>query len=296
MNIYIYKAHAGEGGSSFSAIYLSRILNQALQNHGYKIDFVTSEDIKSGEIFSSQDCKMFVMGGGRFSQVKEAIGTQGIENIKAYVQNGGTYLGVCMGAYAAFSKIDFRGEFARTSEGFSFFQGTSRGSLPLTLPYDATGNSATIIEVQHAKRAIKFPALYWGGNGMDKNELIAIGAEPLSHIKLANGAEKVMSASINVGNNGGKAYLCGYHPEGYSWRNIWEWLTGLSPDSACYTRLYYELMQHPDKAYLMSMACLLDDIGIVENHSFIRQVNKDMAEPSSAQRPLLTEDVLPYIK
>lgn len=270
MKVYVYK---GYGASTFSSQYLKRSLTIALQNFGYDVRFISPEEILDGSLLSPNETKMFVMGGGSFTDVKKALGEAGLTNIKNYIQDGGLYTGICMGSYAAFADIDFRGEQRKTSNGLGFFNATARGSLPLTLPYDGTGNSATIIEAQHTQHNTKFPALYWGGNGMDEQELIQIGAEPLSKTTLASGEEKVMSARINVGNNGGKAVLCGYHPEGYDRSTIWKWLAGFPANSDCYKRLEHELLAHPDKAYLMALACMLDDIEIVSGHSFVTQVN-----------------------
>ena len=270
--IRIFKGKPGEGAFSVSADNLKHVLTMALQDHKCEVKFISSDDIKNGALLSPEETDLFVIGGGRFTEVKQALGEDGVRNIQKYTYEGGIYTGICMGSYAAFADIDFYGADRRRGTGFGYFNLTARGSLPLAMPFDGTANSATIIEVQHMKRDLKFPTLYWGGNGMDEAELLQVGAEPLSKIHFANGQEKVMGAKIKVGDNGGQAFLCSYHPEGCSWRIVHNWLKGLDPTSACYTRLYYEMKQHPDKAYLMATACLLDDINLIPNHSFIRQV------------------------
>lgn len=269
MKIYVYN---GYGGSAFSSKNLKHALNMALQNFDYDVCFISPEEILDGSVLLSDDIAMLVMGGGRFTEVKKAIGNEGLNSIKQYVEAGGLYTGICMGSYAAFSNIDFHGEQRKTGNGLGFFNITAHGSLPITRPYDGTGNSATIIEAQHLQHKTKFPALYWGGNGMEEQELIEIGAKPLSKITLPSGKEKIMGASINVGDNNGKAFLYGYHPEGYSRKVIWDWLKGLSPNSDCYKTLEHELISHPDKAYLMALATMLDDIKLINNHSFVKQV------------------------
>ena len=275
MKIYVYKGKTGEGCSTFSADNLGRVLKLALQ-FKYEICFIDAEQVREGSLLSPEKAKMFVMGGGRFTEVKKALGEQGLKNIQNYTHAGGIYTGICMGSYAAFSDIDFQGFEKRTGVGLNFYNATARGSLSLASRYDGTGDSAAVIKVEHMERDITFPTLYWGGNGMDREELLEIGAKPLSKTYLPDGQEKVMSSEIDVGSNGGKAYACAYHPEGYSWDVIWNWLKGLSPDSDCYTRLYHELMQHPDKAYLMAIACLLDDIALVPDHSFVQQIYPDV--------------------
>lgn len=271
MIIYVYKDR-GRGCSSFSADNLRFSLAMALGRFNFDVRYISPEEIIEGSLLRSQNTKMLAIGGGRFTEVKKALGERGLNNIKHYVEEGGLYTGICMGSYAAFTNIDFQGEQKRQGVGLGFFNTTARGSLPVITPYDGTGNSATIVEIQHLKHAAKFPSLYWGGNGMDMTDLEKIGATPLSTLKLGNGEEKVMSAQISVGDNGGKAFLCGYHPEGYNRKTIWQWLTGLSPNASCYRRLESELLAHPDKAYIMAMACLLDDIKLVPEHSFVQHV------------------------
>lgn len=270
MTIYIYN---GPGCSTFSARNLKHGLGMALNRFDFDIEFISAQEIIDGSKLSPDNATMLVMGGGRFTEVKAALGPEGLSNIQEYTKAGGLYTGICMGSYAAFDNIDFRGEQRKTSNGLGFFNTTARGSLPVTLPYDGTGNSATILEIQHMHRPTKFPALYWGGNGMDEADLLKIGAVPLSKLTLSSGEEKIMSARVDVGDQGGKAFLCGYHPEGHSRKIIWDWLVGLSPNSDCYERLRHELIQHPDKAYLMALACLLDDIQLVPEHSFVQQVH-----------------------
>ncbi|MEM6811721.1 MAG: BPL-N domain-containing protein [Pseudomonadota bacterium] len=279
--ILIFKGGPGEGGSTFSSKNLHDVLSASLYRFGFKVSFISARDLREGPTLAPNEVEILVLGGGRFTEVKRAIGERGIENIENYVYEGGKYLGVCMGSYAAFPDIEFEGKDIRRGNGLKFFNATARGSLSIASPYDATGNSATIINVHHMRNKIQFPALYWGGNGMDEQELLTIGAQPLSKITLPKGPEKVMSASIDVGINGGKAFACAYHLEAYQWTVIWNWLKGLPGESECYTRLYHEMMQHPDKAYMMASALLLDDINLVPEHSFAAQIYPEMRDQTS---------------
>ncbi|HPF78621.1 MAG TPA: BPL-N domain-containing protein [Alphaproteobacteria bacterium] len=278
MKILIFRGEVSEGASTFSANNLYRALNEALQNFGVDISFISAKEIKEGSRLSPDQVTMFVMGGGRFTQVRQALGEEGLRNIEDYTRNGGIYTGVCMGSYAAFPDIEFSGQIQAKGRGLRFFNATARGSLPVAMPYDGTANSAAFIEVQHLQRDLKFPALYWGGNGMCEQELLQIGATPLSKITLGTGEEKVVSAKINVGDKGGKAFITAYHPEAYRPKVIGDWLQGLAGNSDCYMRLNHEMRQHPANAYMMAMACLLDDIGLIPHHSFIKQINQDFQQ------------------
>lgn len=269
MIVYIYN---GPGTVTSSVENLKRSLTMALQTHGFDIQYIGAQDVIEGSKLSPERARLFVLGGGRFTAVKKALGHQGIENIQRYTHDGGFYAGICMGSYAAFSDINFQGAERATGQGLSFYNTVAYGSLPIAPPYDGTANSATIVEMQHLTNGEKFPALYWGGNGMDESALLKIGATPLVKLSLDNGLEKIMSARIKVGSNGGKAFICGYHPEGSNRNAIWQWLRGREPAIDCYQRLKHELCLHPDKAYLMGLACMLDDIALTPSHSFVDQV------------------------
>lgn len=269
MIVYVYN---GPGIVQSSVRNLKRSLSMALQQFDFDVQYIGAQDIIEGAKLSPDHAPMFVLGGGRFTEVKKALGDTGIKNIQRYTQQGGFYTGICMGSYAAFSEISFQGKERRAGQGLSFYNTVAYGSLPIAPPYDATAGSATIVEMQHLKNGEKFPALYWGGNGMDEHELLKMGATPLVKLSLHNGVEKIMSARIDVGTQGGKAFICGYHPEGSNHNAIWEWLSGREPAIDCYKRLKYELLAHPDKAYLMGLACMLDDIALIPSHSFVDQI------------------------
>jgi len=289
MIIYVYN---GEGCSTFSAQNLKFSLSMALQRFGGDVRFMNEHDIIDGSILSPESTKMIVMGGGRFTPTKAALGEKGLENIKQYVHDGGQYMGICMGSYAAFQNIDFWGQERSKSQAMGFFNITARGGrLPVTAPFDGTPNSAAIIEIQHLRHNEKFPTLYWGGNGMDEQELLDIGATPLAKLTLPDGVQKIMSAQTHVGDYGGKATLCAYHPEGYSRDVIWKWLQGLSPNDPCYKMLAPELLAHPDKAYLMGLACALDDAALIPDHSFVAQVKSGWQNLSDALKSQETRQI-----
>lgn len=55
----------------------------------------------------SKTCSLLVMPGGRDLPYLEKIGPSGMGLIKSYVEDGGSYLGICAGAYFASGYIEF---------------------------------------------------------------------------------------------------------------------------------------------------------------------------------------------
>jgi biotin--protein ligase len=50
---------------------------------------------------------LLAIGGGYDLGLIEALGVEGMANIKEYVSTGGSYLGICAGAYFACDSIEF---------------------------------------------------------------------------------------------------------------------------------------------------------------------------------------------
>lgn len=50
---------------------------------------------------------MLAIGGGYDTGYIQALQSDGIRNIKNYVEGGGSYLGICAGAYLACRRIEF---------------------------------------------------------------------------------------------------------------------------------------------------------------------------------------------
>lgn len=78
-------------------------------------------------------CSLFVMPGGRDLPYLSALGDAIILRIKNFIQEGGSYLGICAGAYFASRKIEFekgRIDYEIVQDRpLGLFPGTARGSV-----------------------------------------------------------------------------------------------------------------------------------------------------------------------
>ena len=64
----------------------------------YRWKAVTAEDIRAGVL---KDYDVLVQPGGSGSKQAETLKDDGRENIRAFVKNGGGYVGICAGSYLA---------------------------------------------------------------------------------------------------------------------------------------------------------------------------------------------------
>jgi glutamine amidotransferase-like uncharacterized protein len=96
-----------------------------------------------------------IIPGGRDVYYHSALGQEGSEKIKKYVQQGGAYLGLCAGAYFASEEIEFekggRHEVC-AKRTLCFYPGTARGPAYGLNKYsyeDSRGAEAALISWKH---------------------------------------------------------------------------------------------------------------------------------------------------
>ena len=124
-------------------------LGTILKKFHKEIKYVDSTFILNEDL--SPYRSLIIPGGADLAYCKKLNG-QGNTKIKEFVQQGGTYLGICAGAYYGCSDIDFTGEgYSIIGEReLSFFSGQAKGSLiELTngVYYNEQSNSKSIVEI-----------------------------------------------------------------------------------------------------------------------------------------------------
>lgn len=153
-NVYIY---CDEGAGAFS-VYSAR-------------DYFSNDNvtlIKADELIRDgipEHVDLFLIPGGADRPYAKKLNGIGNKNIRQYVENGGTYLGICAGAYYGCNNIEFQKntphEICEDRE-LKFCDGTAVGCLNEIAPlYDQTLRSATITNIEINN--ISMPMLYWGG-------------------------------------------------------------------------------------------------------------------------------------
>jgi biotin--protein ligase len=224
------------GGALPMCAHASHTLMQEIYNTNAKDKNVVVRDIDALEIRSrtsnwQNNTSALIFSGGAVTGFKQALKDDGVSAIKDYVQNGGTYVGFCAGAYFGASEIEFKGydwqskaPYERSGEGLGFFNGLARGSIGKIAPlYDGTSATccATHVTLDIPNRITRdFPpimsAFYGGGPEFITTEHPALDdpkCDVISHYILEDGDRRVAGLSCNVGPNGGKAILLSWHPD-----------------------------------------------------------------------------------
>lgn len=158
-NIVIYQ---DEGVGEFSLQCLARF---------FKDDDVwlcTADAVIDGRVLGMAD--LFVMPGGADLPYCKKLNGAGNENIRGFVEMGGTYLGICAGAYYGCREIAYhkgREDEICGPRELAFVPATAVGSLPELAPYyDETLTSAAIANLILADGA-HTQAFYHGGCRFD---------------------------------------------------------------------------------------------------------------------------------
>lgn len=159
-NVIIYN---GPGTSPFNV----ECLIQFFKDH--TVHLVNFEDVIQGTIFDHAD--IFVIPGGADTPYVEKLTGQGNKHIRVFVENGGTYVGICAGAYYGCRSlawhINRKDEISGPRE-LAFSGATAYGSLPDIAPYyDATWETARITPLICDQNETTIHALYHGGPAFD---------------------------------------------------------------------------------------------------------------------------------
>lgn len=269
MTVYIYNGH---GASYTDAKILEFMFSMAMHPHGIPVKRITQNDLNMQGAHWQKDGNLLVFGGGEFTKVKERLSAYGREAIIDFASHK-SYLGICKGGYAGASHIRFFGQDGnKTSDGFGFFNGVARGSLPIAPSlYTGKSDSAHIATFRHEKYGIEFPSLYWGGPRFDAAEDSLQNVEKLVTLRSAASDETLtMGIKVQVGDEG-QAVLLGYHAEATA-AHIGQWVLQFCEDQKDIARIHREMAAHKNWEYYLGFACLLDDLGIVPEHNFLQQV------------------------
>lgn len=96
----VYK---GRGGCESCA----HAAGKAARGAGYTVEYVGSAELSEK---SFKNVKLWVQPAGNAISAAEALGTEGLNLIREFVKNGGSYVGFCSGAFLADSIVDDEGK------------------------------------------------------------------------------------------------------------------------------------------------------------------------------------------
>jgi glutamine amidotransferase-like uncharacterized protein len=198
-SIVIYK---DEGVGEFGFSCLQNFFSNA------KVTLANASQVVSGECFQKAD--IFVMPGGADLPYAKKLNGAGNKSIRAFVEGGGTYLGICAGAYYASREIAFHkgreDEICETRE-LALIDCVAIGSIPQIAPYyDDTLNSAAITNILLKDEKV-IEAYYHGGcyfDVIDENTKVIARYESLV---------ETPPAIITKNREKGRVILSGVHLE-----------------------------------------------------------------------------------
>ncbi|NBT58943.1 hypothetical protein EBT16_09195 [bacterium] len=106
-------------------------LHAFLRQEGFSFETKQPKDLILGDL-SSEDPTLLIMPGGESWVYLEDLGEQGAANIRNYVESGGSYLGICAGAFYATSHRE--GGAASGPYGIGLLEGTAYDGTALEAP------------------------------------------------------------------------------------------------------------------------------------------------------------------
>lgn len=224
INILIY---TGSGAAPNSVRHATDCL-RSLLGANYAVLPITSDQLLKEPWTAS--CALLVMPGGADLGYCRVLNGEGNRRIKAYVQMGGAYLGLCAGGYYGCARCEF--EVGKVREGMevignrelSLFPGTCRGlAFPGFVYHSEAGTRAAELKVDKAALpagASDVPETfrsYYNGGGVfvDAEQYHDRGVEILASYDddLAVDSGKGTAAVVYCKVGEGKVILTGPHPE-----------------------------------------------------------------------------------
>ncbi|KAK3596794.1 hypothetical protein CHS0354_036633 [Potamilus streckersoni] len=164
--VYVYR---GEGADDKAAETLLHGLCHYLDPLAYRFGFITPESIREGS-WKNQTA-LLALGGGYDLGFINALGNDGMKNIKDYVTyTGGAYLGICAGAYFACDHIEFDkgGPLEVVGERqFKFFPGCCRGPTFPGFDYKSSRGAVASKVLYHSSpgKGVMQLNVYFNGGG-----------------------------------------------------------------------------------------------------------------------------------
>lgn len=210
-------------------VHNNGILFRALSDHfgTDNVRYCDAAAILSGAL---DQARLFVMPGGADLFYCERLDGAGNRAIRAFVENGGAYLGICAGAYYACAALDWAKNEAAPINGpreLAFYKGTAAGPV-----YDfiEDGDFARswdgIAEIEFAQS--RFPVLYSGGpvfTGDDSAAVLAryttLPGRPAATVECAIGKGRAILCSPHLEYDAAhyKTTLYRHRNPSYNWQN-----------------------------------------------------------------------------
>ena len=196
--------------STLSSNHSSPIINGAAPviSSNIPVETTTAEEIISTNL--SDHCSLLIMPGGRDLPYVKKLQGKGNRNISDFVRNGGSYLGICAGAYYGCSLVQFaQGDPLLEVVGpreLAFFPGISQGPVFLGFDY-ASSAGAKAADIQLTQAGSEMLDLYnWDENAtILKSDALSNHVTTSKSGKIPNGAST--HTPLQIYYNGGCHFI-----------------------------------------------------------------------------------------
>ena len=194
----IYAGYGADTGSY-------RRINELLVNMGFDTQFLIPENFN--KLYDLFKFDIIVFPGGRADHMIMGLSREQISTIREYVSQGGSYMGICAGAYFASNYTVWDGVKYGDESGYvlDLYYGEAVGPIKEIGNYDLN----TIYNPQYPTNITwyngeKFNVTYWGGPYFT----------PVNNVKVLAIYDKIQKpAAIEFNYHSGRAILFGFHPE-----------------------------------------------------------------------------------
>lgn len=180
---------------------------------------VTAAQMREPGMMDPDNTIGFFLPGALSADYDTKLGADNIEALRNYVTQGGSFMGICAGAYYACSRIEWyagdKDRAKRKNPGIDFFEYEARGPIrELVADDDAhTENDRTLshaapvgVTWRDGKTEKRTEILYWGGPRLDKGSKGEVLAK-------FNGLSGHPPAIVMRSYGMGKAMISSAHPE-----------------------------------------------------------------------------------
>lgn len=208
--IFVY-ADEGVGVNS-----LNDALNFFSARTEYKVSTIYAIDIIAG--VWQESAILLVFPGGADLKYSEKLNGLGNKNIINYVKHGGTFLGICAGAYYASAFVDFARDTEMAISGsreLKFFPGTCSGPMYTTTTFNDRRDAKSILitwKAQKINQVIEYnseASVYYFGGGYFENAIQYPQTKILASYDCCQEYPAIISNKVGLG----KAILSSVHFE-----------------------------------------------------------------------------------
>jgi len=171
----------------------------------YTVENLSAQQINNG----LENFRILCIPGGNMYDYAQDISSEGKENIRSFVHDGGGYIGICGGAYFASEKVYWQGSKLPMTP-LRLFSGTATGSISEIMDYPKyTMCKVNLMNAEHpitkSGRNFEWVLYYWGPALIpNANANVTV---------LGNYDKGNQTAMLTFEYGYGKVFLIGTHPE-----------------------------------------------------------------------------------